>query len=109
MPISSLKTVTKRIQVIEKIVHKQMLEFLQTNEIISRYQFGFLPQKSTHEAVFNVVKHMFSAINNNKIMGVLFLDIAKAFYCVDHVILYRKMYDAGFSERVIDWFKIVFM
>ena len=48
---------------------------------------------------------MNSAIDNSKLMGVLFLDIAKAFNCINHDILYRKMHDAGFSLRVINWFK----
>ena len=82
-----------------------MIEFLQTTEIISDYQYGFLPEKSTHEATFNVVKHMYTAINNNKITGVVFLDIAKAFNYVDHGVLYRKIYDVFFSERIIAWFK----
>ena len=92
-------------KILEKIVHRQMFTFLQDNDILSKYQYGFLPEKSTHEAIFNVVKHMYSAINNSKLMGILFLDIAKAFNCVDHEILYRKMHDAGFSIRVINWFK----
>ena len=51
---------------------------------------------------------MYSAINNNKLMGVIFVDIAKAFDCIDQQILYRKMCDAGFSVHVVDWFKSYF-
>ena len=48
---------------------------------------------------------MYSSINQNKIMGMLFLDIAKAFNCIDHNTLYRKLSDVGMSDRVINWFK----
>ena len=33
------------------------------------------------------------------------LDVAKAFNCIDHDILYIKMKNAGFSETVVKWFK----
>ena len=98
-PISQTNIFAK---ILEKIVHRQMLAYLQENNLLSKYQYGFLPEKSTHEAIFNFVRHMYSAINNNKVMGVLFLHIAKAFNCIDHMILYKKMHDAGFSERVIN-------
>ena len=37
-------------------------------------------------------------------MGMLFLDVAKAFNCINHQLLYRKMGDVGMSNRVIKWF-----
>ena len=88
------------------IVHGQLLSFLQNNDILSEFQFGFLPEKSTYEAVFNVLRHMYSTVNNNKLMGVLFLDIAKAFNCINHLLLFKKMREAGMSHRVITWFRL---
>ena len=92
-------------KILEKIVHKQLLKYLLENKIISPYQYGFLPGKSTQEAVFKTVTHMYSSINQNKVMGVLFLDVAKAFNCIDHDLLYRKFKDVGMSMRAIHWFK----
>ena len=88
-------------KILEKIVHKQMLEYFLLNNILSKHQFCFLPNRSTHEAVLNITREMFSCVNNNKIMGMLFLDVAKAFNCVNHRLLYKKMMDVGMSERVI--------
>ena len=48
---------------------------------------------------------MYSTINNNKLMGILFLDIAKAFNCINHRLLYKKMYEAGFANGVVNWFR----
>ena len=48
---------------------------------------------------------MYSSIDQNKIMGMLFLDIAKAFNCIDHNTLYEKLLDVGMSIRVINWFR----
>ena len=75
------------------------------NNLISEYQYGFLPGKSTQQAVFQFVKHLHGSMNNNKLVGTVFLDIAKAFNCVDHVILCDKMRMSGFSNTVIKWFR----
>ena len=68
-PISQTNIFAK---VLEKIVHKQLLSYFLNNSILTENQFGFLPEKSTHESIFNVVRHMYSCINNNKIMEFCF-------------------------------------
>ena len=92
-------------KILEKIVHQQFLAYLERNSVISQYQFGFLPGKSTQEAVFNTLRHIYSGLNNNKLTGMIFLDVAKAFNCIEHDILYNKLRDVGASNRVISWFK----
>ena len=91
-------------KIIEKIVHKQLLNYFVENKILTELQYGFLPNKSTHEAVINVTRNMYSSNNNNKIMCMLFLDVAKASNCINHMLLFKKMRDVGMSERVISWF-----
>ena len=91
-------------KILEKLVHKQLLSYLLDNEIINKNQFGFLPGRSTHEAIFRTVQQIYSAINSKKIMGMLLLDIAKAFNCIDPEILFVKMERAGFDNTVIKWF-----
>ena len=71
-------------KLLEKLVHFQLLKYLTENNLISKNQFGFLPGKSTHEAVFKTVQNIYGSINNRKLMGMLLLDIAKAFNCINH-------------------------
>ena len=92
-------------KILEKIVHKQTIAYFLEKNILSDYQYGFLPGRSTQEAVFIMVRHMYSSINQNKIMGIIFLDVAKAFNCVDHDVLLKKMENVGMSMRVISWFR----
>ena len=75
------------------------------NTIISKNQVGFLPGRSTHEAIFRTVQQIYGAINSKRITGMLLLDVAKAFNCIDHNILFLKMERAGFSLNVIQWFR----
>ena len=92
-------------KILEKIVHKQLLKYFTTNNILAKMQYGFLPGKSTQEAVFTTVKHIYSTINQNKVMGLIFLDVAKAFNCLDHNVLYDKLKNVGMSERILKWFR----
>ena len=101
-PISMTNIFAK---LLEKLVHSQLLKYLLDNQIISKNQFGFLPGKSTHEAIFKVVQNVHSALNNKKLTGMLLLDIAKAFNCISHDILLAKMASAGFDRTVIQWFR----
>ena len=95
-------------KLIEKLVHKRLLAYFLDNSIISEYQFGFLPGRSTQLAIFELCKQIFSAMNNKKIFGSICLDISKAFDCIDHVRLYNKLISCGVSEIVIQWFKSYF-
>ena len=88
-----------------KVVHNQLLKYLMDNMLLSEKQYGFLPGKSTHEAIFKTVHDLYTNINNKKLTGMLLLDIAKAFNCINHDILYSKMESAGFEGKTISWFK----
>ena len=89
---------------LEKMVHRNLLSYFFENDIISDCQYGFLPGKSTHEAVFDLTRHIYSAINNKKLMGLLFSDISKAFDCIIHPRLLYKLKSDGCSNLVINWF-----
>ena len=62
-----------------------------------------LPGKSTHEAIFKTNKHVYSSINNKTLMGMLLLDIAKAFNCMNHDLLFIECYIIG-SALQVDFF-----
>ena len=101
-PISTTNLFSK---ILEKLVHRQVLKYFLDNEVINKNQYGFLPGKSTHEAIFKTVQNIYSAINSKKLLGMMLLDVAKVFNCIDHGILFVKMELAGFSLNVINWFR----
>ena len=55
-PISQTNIYSK---LLEKIVHVSMLNYLLQTKAISSKQFGFLPGRSTHQALFNITKHLY--------------------------------------------------
>ena len=101
-PISNTCIFSK---ILEKLVHKQLSHYIMVNNLISPHQYGFEPGRSTHEAVFNVVKLIYSCINNKKYIGIVFLDIAKAFNCMNHDIFDIVLSNLGISQRVRSWIK----
>ena len=51
--------------------------------------------------MFELIKQIYSAINNKKIFGAICLDVAKVFDCIDHARLFNKLKPCGISELVI--------
>ena len=104
-PITQTSIFTK---LLEKLVHTRLLRYFLNNNIISEHQFGFLPGRSTQLAVFELIKQIFSAMNNKMIFGSICLDISKAFDCIDHYRLYNKLKSCGISDEVMRWFRSYF-
>ena len=75
------------------------------SNILNEYQYVFLPKRSTHEAIFDLTRYIYNGINNRKLTGMLFLDVAKAFNCINHARLFEKFKKIGFSPRCIAWFR----
>ena len=92
-------------KLLECVVHTELLEYLLDNKILTELQYVFLPNRSTQEAVFKVTKFMYRAINIRKIMGLIFLDVAKAFNCIHHDRLFNKLDRIGCSARLITWLR----
>ena len=92
-------------KILEKLVHKRLLKHLMDNNILSDYQFGFLPGRSTQLAIFELLKQIYSAFNNKNFFGSICLDVSKAFDCINHEKLLGKLKSCGVSENVLFWFK----
>ena len=60
-----------------------------------KYQFGFKKEHSTQHVVITLVDNLTKALDEGRIMIGVFLDLKKAFDCVDHIILQRKLYAYG--------------
>ena len=60
---------------------------------------------STQSALLNVCDKWLVAIDNGNIVGVVMIDLKKAFDTVDHKTLLEKLEVYGFSEITLEWFK----
>ena len=91
-------------KLLEKIVQKRFFKILKDVDYLSKYQYGFLPQRSTQLAIFEILKDIHNAQNSNLSTGLLFLDVRKAFDSLDHNILLTKLQELGVSGKMLNWF-----
>ena len=101
-PISLLSIFDK---LLEKLMAARLNNFLEKNNILYKYQFGFRKNYSTVLAVIDVVEDILEHLDQQDIGIGIYLDLKKAFDTVDHDILLYKLYNYGIRGVVHDWFK----
>jgi exonuclease III len=100
-PISILPYFSK---ILEKIVYKRTMDFINKHNILYNNQYGFRQKHSTFMALLETVDQISEALDNKETTVGVFVDLSKAFDTVDHTILLRKLCHYGIRGIVLDWF-----
>ena len=87
-PISLLPSVSKNY---EYFIFDQLLDYMETNELLSLQQFGFRRGYSTELAALRLTDHLTKEMDNFRMPVNVFLDLSKAFDTLDHEILLSKL------------------
>ena len=100
-PISILPALSK---IFERAVYNRIVfQFLTDNNILFHHQFGFRPGHSTSHALINLVNKIATAVDSNKYLARVFLDLSKAFDTLDHDILLTKLEAYGITDTALKW------
>ena len=101
-PINKLPVYEK---VLEILAHRQIVEYLDKYDLINESQSGFRAKHSCETALQWVISSWKKIIGERKMIGVIFLDLKRAFEVVDREILLKKLKGFGIKGTVLNWFK----
>ena len=101
-PISILHPISK---IFERIIFKQLLGFLNKFSLLNKNQYGFRPHRSTTQAILDNLNFIYENLDDDHTVISIFLDFSKAFDCIDHTILLRKLYQYGIRGIANDYFR----
>ena len=70
----------------EMAVYTHVNNFIDKNDLLYKQQFGFRKEHSTQHALMTFTNKISKSLDEGEIMIGVFLDLKKAFDCVDHTI-----------------------
>ena len=101
-PITVCGSISK---IVEQVVKSRVMQYLERVKILNNSQFGFRKKHSTGHAVINLTECTLDMLDSGLKTGNIYLDVSKAFDCIDHRILLRKLEHYGFRGATLMWFE----
>lgn len=101
-PISILSAFSK---VFEAIMCERLISFFKFCSLLNPNQHGYIKGKSTYTAIFQFTQHILEILENKDIPMGIYLDLSKAYDCLDHDILLVKLEKYGIRGQALSWFK----
>ena len=95
-PISILTAINKTL---ERILHSQLSEYLEDNNLLPNFQYGYRKHHNTSQAILDFTNYINKQTSNKQITIAIFMDLSKAFDTVDRLILQKKLTELGLNEN----------
>jgi hypothetical protein len=94
-PIAVTSVVPK---IFERILYEQLVKHLEINHLLLDSQYGYRTGMSTSHAILDVTEKVRSLSSHGEFVGLLLIDLSKAFDCVNHNLLLNMLPLYGFDE-----------
>ena len=89
----------------EKLTYNRLTKYIDKHKILKNCQFGFRKHHSTTHAITTIYEKVLNNIENNSHTVTIYLDLSKAFDCVNHKILLQKLQHYGIRGHALQFFK----
>ena len=99
-PIALLSNLSK---IQERIAFKNLYNHLLDNNLLYKYQSGFLPQHSTVFQLVDIYHNICQSFDNHQFSCMVFCDVSKAFDRVWHEGLIFKLKQHGIEGNFLKW------
>ena len=100
-PISLLPVISK---ILEQLMYKRVVSFIDSCKLFYEGQYGFRKNRSTIDALTDVLISILNGLENNKVVILLMLDMSKAFDSLNHKKLLNKLEYMGIGGVALKWF-----
>ena len=88
----------------EKLIFNQFYEYLDANKSLYEHQSGFRFLYLVTTALMASTNDWYLNVDKGKYTGIIFIDLKRAFYTIDHEILLKKLKMYGVTGLEHDWF-----
>lgn len=99
-PISLLSGFSKLFEI---VMCTRIMDFMNDCNVFSDNQHGYLGKKSTQTAIFQFTHAILKHLEEGDMALGIFLDLSKAFDCLDRSILLQKLNLYGIRGRAFEW------
>ena len=99
-PVSILSSLSK---ILERAVHGQLKDYLVRRDLIYQNQSGFRGGFSTDTCLIGLTDYVKCEMGKGRLVGMVLLDLRKAFDTVNHDIMIEKLRAFGIGST--DWFQ----
>ena len=101
-PVSLLSALSK---ILEKAICRQLMIYLSVQKVLCPTQFGFRPANQTSHVVHKLLNDITENTINNETTIATYLDLSKAFDCLQYDKLFYKLEKIGLEKEPLQWFK----
>ena len=105
-PISILPALSK---IPEKAVHKELMNYLETDQLLNDSQYVSRWKRSTKMASTLLCDNIRRGIDKSNLVGEVYTDLSKTFDTIGHAILLNKLKSNGIKDRALGRFHDYFL